>query len=65
MRAFSMAVFAVVVLAITAAIGLSFIQKSSAQAYATEAARLDQNESVNIYGRAGSTAVRAKEAGAG
>jgi hypothetical protein len=53
MRAFSMAVFAVVVLAVTAAIGLSFIQKSSAQAYATEAARLDQNESVNIYGRAG------------
>jgi hypothetical protein len=53
MRVFSMAVFAVVALAIAAAIGLSFIQKSSAQAYATEGARLDQNESVNLYGRAG------------
>jgi hypothetical protein len=44
-------VFVAVTLAVGAAISLSFIQETVAQAYSTAAARLDQQESVNDYGR--------------
>jgi len=45
------AVVIAVTLAVGAAIGLSFIQETVAQAYSTGAARLDQQENVNDYGR--------------
>jgi hypothetical protein len=51
MRAFVIAVAAVILLALGANIGLHSIQKSSADAYTTGSARLDQQESVDFYGR--------------
>jgi hypothetical protein len=51
MRTMGVAVFVAVTLAVGAAIGLSFVQETVAQAYSTGAARLDQQESVNDYGR--------------
>jgi len=51
MRALGIGVVVAVALAVGAAIGLGFIQETVAQAYSTGAARLDQQESVNDYGR--------------
>jgi len=51
MRAMGIGVVVAVTLAVGATIGLSFIQETVAQAYSTGAARLDQQESVNDYGR--------------
>ena len=51
MKAFGIGVAVAIVLAIGAAIALNFIQETVAQAYSTGAARLDQQESVNDYGR--------------
>jgi hypothetical protein len=51
MKAFGVAIVVAVALAVGAAIGLSFVQETVAQAYSTGAARLDQQESVNAYGR--------------
>ena len=51
MKAFGVAIVVAVALAVCAAIGLSFVQETVAQAYSTGAARLDQQESVNLYGR--------------
>jgi hypothetical protein len=51
MKVFGVAVFVAIVLAAGAAIGLSFVQKTVAQAYSTGADRLDQQESVDFYGR--------------
>ena len=53
MRVFIVSVAAAVVIAVVAQLSLSAVQKSSAQAYATGAARLDQQEIVNNYGREG------------
>ena len=51
MKVYATAVVVAVALAAVAAISLSHYQKAVAQAYATNAARLDQDESVNFYGR--------------
>jgi hypothetical protein len=51
MRAVGIGVAVAVTLAVCAAISLSFIQETVAQAYSTGAARLDQQESVNDFGR--------------
>jgi hypothetical protein len=51
MRVFSIGVLAAIVLAVVAATGLSLVQETVAQAYSTATARLDQQESVNDYGR--------------
>ena len=51
MRAMGIGVVVAVTLAVGAAIGLRFIQETVAQAYSTGADRLDQQESVNDYGR--------------
>jgi hypothetical protein len=51
MRGLAIGVVVAVALAVSAEIGLSFIQETVAQAYSTGAARLDQLESVNNYGR--------------
>jgi hypothetical protein len=53
MRVFLIAVAAAVVLAAGAHFTLNAVQESSADAYATSGARLDQQESVNFYGREG------------
>jgi len=53
MRAFSLAVVVAVLLGLGAAYGLSLVQQSSANAFATSGVRLDHDESVNSYGRAG------------
>jgi hypothetical protein len=53
MRAFSLAVVAALVLGIAAGIGLPLLQTSSADAFSTSGVRLDHDESVNSYGRAG------------
>jgi hypothetical protein len=53
MRAFIAAICAAIVLAIGASFGLSLLQHTSADAYHTGAVRLDQQESVNNYGRQG------------
>ena len=53
MRVFMAAVSVAIVLAIGASLGLSLMQETSADAYKTGAARLDQQESVNNYGRQG------------
>jgi hypothetical protein len=53
MRVFILAAAAAIIIAIAARPGLDAIQKSSAQAYSTSAARLDSQETVNNYGRAG------------
>jgi hypothetical protein len=51
MRAFFISVTAAVLLAAIFWAGLSSIQESSADAYATSGVRLDQQEAVNILGR--------------
>jgi len=51
MKAFAVAIAVAIALAVGAAIGLSFLQETVAQAYSTSADRLDQQESVNFYGR--------------
>jgi hypothetical protein len=51
MKAFGIAIVVAAALAIGAAVGLSFFQETVAQAYSTGATRLDQQESVNLYGR--------------
>jgi hypothetical protein len=51
MKAFGAGIIVAIALSITAAMGLSFVQETVAQAYSTGAARLDQQESVNLYGR--------------
>jgi len=53
MRAFIFGVIAAVLLGIGAGISLPLLQTSSADAFATNAVRLDHDESVNDYGRAG------------
>jgi hypothetical protein len=50
-KAFGIAITVAIALAVVGAIGLSFVQETVAQAYSTGAARLDQQESVNFYGR--------------
>ena len=51
MKTLAIGVVVAVVLAVGAEIGLSFVQETVAQAYSTGADRLDQQESVNDYGR--------------
>jgi len=51
MRVLAIGAVVAVALAVGAEIGLSFMQETVAQAYSTGAARLDQQESVNNYGR--------------
>ena len=51
MKVFGVAITVAIALAVVGAIGLSFVQETVAQAYSTSADRLDQQESVNIYGR--------------
>jgi hypothetical protein len=51
MRALINGVVVAVALAVGASTGLSFIQETVAQAYSHGSARLDQQESVNDYGR--------------
>ena len=51
MRALGIGVVVALALAVGAEIGLSFIQETVAQAYSAGAARLDQQENVNDYGR--------------
>ena len=51
MRVLAIGIGVAVALAVGAEIGLSFIQETVAQAYSTGADRLDQQESVNNYGR--------------
>ena len=51
MKVFGVAIVGAIALAVAAAIGLSFVQKTVAQAYSTGADRLDQQESVDFYGR--------------
>ena len=53
MRVFAIAVAAALVFAAATPLILNLVQKTSAQAYTTNAVRLDQQESVNDYGRAG------------
>jgi hypothetical protein len=51
MRVFGIGVIIAIAVAVGAAIGLNFIQKTVAKEYSTGAARLDQQENVNNYGR--------------
>jgi Tfp pilus assembly major pilin PilA len=51
MKAFSVGIIVAMAISVSAAIGLGFVQETVAQAYSTGAARLDQQESVNLYGR--------------
>ena len=51
MRAFGAGIVIAIALSVSAATGLSFVQETVAQAYSTGEARLDQQESVNLYGR--------------
>jgi hypothetical protein len=51
MKAFGAGIVVAIALSVSAATGLSFIQETVAQAYSTGAARLDQQESVNLFGR--------------
>ena len=53
MRVFLAAVGVAILLAIGASFSLSLLQEPAADAYHTGAARLDQQESVNNYGRQG------------
>jgi hypothetical protein len=50
-KAFGAGIVVAIALSVGAATGLSFIQETVAQAYSTGAARLDQQESVDLYGR--------------
>jgi hypothetical protein len=51
MKVFGVAVAVAIALASVGATGLGFVQETVAQAYSTSADRLDQQESVNFYGR--------------
>jgi hypothetical protein len=51
MKVFGSAILVALVLAAGAATALSFVQETVAQAYSTSAGRLDQQESVNSFGR--------------
>ncbi len=51
MKAFGIAILVALAVAAGAASALSFVQETVAQAYSTGAVRLDQQESVNSYGR--------------
>jgi hypothetical protein len=51
MRILGIGIFVAIALAAAFAGGLTFIQKDVAQAYSISADRLDQQESVNFYGR--------------
>jgi len=51
MKAFGAGILVAIALSVSAATGLSSIQETVAQAYSTSAARLDQQESVNLIGR--------------
>jgi hypothetical protein len=51
MKVFGVAIFIAITLAVGAVLGLSFLQETVAQAFSTSAVRLDQQESVNSYGR--------------
>ena len=51
MRVYAAAVAAAIILATMSAIGMQISQMSSADAYTTGSARLDQQEAVNSYGR--------------
>jgi hypothetical protein len=51
MRVFGVAIVFAITLAVGAALGLSFLQETVARAYSSGADRLDQQESVNFYGR--------------
>jgi hypothetical protein len=51
MRAFALSVLTALVLAVGFHLSLNTVQESSADAYATSAARLDHQESVDFYGR--------------
>ena len=51
MKVFGVGIIVAIALSATAAIGLGFVQETVAHAYSTGAARLDQQESVNLYGR--------------
>jgi type IV secretory pathway VirB10-like protein len=53
MRIFAFAVLAAIILAAFSSITLNSMQKTSAQAYHTDAVRLDQQEAVNAIGRQG------------
>jgi len=53
MRVFLIAVAATIVLAVAAHFALDAVQVSAAQSNTTSATRLDQQESVNFYGREG------------
>ena len=53
MRVFSIAVAAAIIIAAGAHFALNAVQESSADAYATSAARLDWQERVINYGREG------------
>jgi hypothetical protein len=50
-KVIGLGILVAIALSASAAIGLSFAQETVAQAYSTGAARLDQQESVNLYGR--------------
>lgn len=51
MKLFGIAIIVASAFAVVGAIGLNFVQETVAQAYTTGSARLDQQESVNFYGR--------------
>ena len=51
MKTYSIAVLMAVVLAASAALVLSNIQETAAQAFSKGSARLDYQEGVNFYGR--------------
>lgn len=53
MRIFAFAVLAAIILAAFSSVTLNSMQKTSAQAYHTDAVRLDQQEAVNAIGREG------------
>ena len=51
MKIFVLGVIVTIGVAVGAAFALTFVQQTSAQAYSAGSARLDQQESVNFYGR--------------
>ena len=51
MKAFGAGIVVAIALSVCGATGLSFVQETVAQAFSTGADRLDQQESVNRFGR--------------
>jgi hypothetical protein len=51
MRVFTLSVIAALLLGAAAWLGLGALQESSADAFATSSTRLDQQETVDFYGR--------------